>query len=228
MRVLNRTEIEQLGNKLLDPFGGKNCLTPIGYDLRVGDTIYLLTSSDKKDLKPGKSVEIPPKERFAVESLEKVILDEKMFAFIFTRISLLWEGLTSLGTRIDPGFQDKLILIFSNDSSKSIRLTHGQRICNVMVFKYEDPPKDVEIRKRPFGLVIPAFPGPIRDPVNTEDVKRRYGLGIASTIEYIKPKLRNHEKRLGGLEKFRTGLISLVIGAMSTFVVSLIVWFVTH
>jgi len=227
MRAFTRKEIEQLGNQLLDPFGGDTCLTPVGYDLRVGKKIYFLSSGKKVELKEDKLVEIPPRERFAIESLEKVKMKENMFALIATRISLLWEGLTSLGTKIDPMFQDKLTLIFSNDSDIPLTLEYGQRICNVIFFEYENPPKDIEIRKRP-SFVTPPPSERIEEPVRIEEIRRKYGLGIASIIQYTRPKLLNHDKRLRGLEKFKTGITSVLIGAFSTFVISLIIWFVTQ
>jgi len=227
MRVLTEEDIKRLKNKLVDPFGGDTCLTPVGYDLRVGERIYFLSSGKKIELRKGKSVEIPPRERFAIESLEKVKMKENMFALIATRIRLLWEGLTSLGTKIDPMFQDKLTLIFSNDSDTPLTLEYGQRICNVVFFEYENPPKGIEIRTRP-SFVTPPPSERIEEPVKMGEIRRKYGLGIASIIQYTRPRLLNHEKRLKGLEKFKTNITSVVIGAFSTFVISLIIWFVTH
>lgn len=227
MRALTRENIRQLQSQLLDPFGGDICLTPVGYDIRVGEKIYFLSSGKEIKLKKGKSVEIPPRERFALESLEKIKMKENMFALIATRIRLLWEGLTSLGTKIDPMFQDKLTLIFSNDSDTPLTLEYGQRICNVIFFEYENPPKDIEIRTRP-SFVTPPPLERIEEPVRIEEIKRKYGLGIASIIQYVRPRLRSHENRLRGLERFKTGITTVMIGAFSTFVVSLIIWVVTQ
>jgi deoxycytidine triphosphate deaminase len=88
--------------------------------LELGERIILLTSSKEEFIAKNKSIIIPPRERFALESLEKVFLSEDMSALIFTRIKLAWRGLTSLGTKVDPKFKDKLVLIFSNDSSQPI------------------------------------------------------------------------------------------------------------
>lgn len=227
MKILTKTDIAAVNTQLLDPFDGKVCLTPVGYDLRIGEKIWLLSSGKKTKLKHGESVEIPPRERFAVESLEKVKMKENMVAFIATRISLLWNGLTSLGTKIDPMFQDKVTLIFSNDSDTPLTLEHGQRICNVIFFEYDNPPKGIELRKRP-TFVAPPPPKPIEEPVTLEEIQMKYGLGIASVIRYMRPRLRGHEGRLRSLEKFKTAAVSLLIAAVSTFVVSIIIWLVTQ
>lgn len=227
MKVLTKEDIKRYGKQLIDPFGGDPCLTPVGYDIRVGEEVSFITSGQKKTLRKGDYVEIPPWERFAVKSLEKVKMPKDMFALIATRIGLLWEGLTSLGTKIDPLFQDELMLIFSNDSDVPLRLDYEQRICNIMFFEYENPPEDLEIRKRPSFSPPPRLES-IEGPLKIEEVRKKHGSAIASVIQYLRPRIVDHEKRLKGLERFRTATTSIVIGALSTFVVSLVFWFLTR
>lgn len=226
MKVLTMEDIQRLSSDLLDPFCNA-CLTAVGYDLRVGETIYFLSSGKEKKLGKGGFVEIPPRERFAVESLEKVKMKENMFALISTRIRLLWQGLTSLGTRIDPMFQDKLLLIFSNESDVPLRLDYEQAICNVLFFKYENPPTGLEKKTRP-NLMPPERPERIEEPVEIDQIQQKYGLAIASVLQYARPRIRDLEKRIRGLEKFRTSMTAIAIATLSTFVVSLIIWLLTR
>lgn len=225
MKVLTMENILRLSNDLLDPFS-HSCLTAVGYDLRVGEKIYFLSSGKEIKLGTGGSVEIPPRERFAVESLEKVKMKENMFALISTRIRLLWEGLTSLGTRIDPMFQDKLMLIFSNESDVPLRLEYEQRICNVVFFEYENPSENLDIKIRP-SLVTPPRPERIEEPVEIEKIQQKYGLATAAVIQYARPRIRDLEKRIRGLEKFKTGITAIAIAAFSTLVIGLIIWLLT-
>jgi len=227
VRVLTKTDIEKLRDELLDPFGGKACLTPIGYDIRIGKKMWLLNSGEEINLKRGDSIDIPPRERFAIESLEKVKMKENMAALIATRISLLWKGLTSLGTKIDPKFQDNLTLIFSNDSDIPLTLEYGQKICNVIFFEFENPTKDIELRKRP-TFVTPPLPKPIEEPVTIEQIQKKYGLAIASIMRYFRPRIREHDRKIRGLEKFKTSVVSLLIASVSTLIISIIIWFITH
>lgn len=226
MRLLTKDDILKRKEKLLDPFGGDKCLTPAGYDLRVGERIYFLSSGQEERIAADRPARIPPRERFAIESLEKVIMEANMFGLIATRVRLLSRGLTSLGTKIDPMFQDKLWCIFSNDSDTPLVLEYEERICNVSFFELDEAPKGVEISKRPV-LLPPSLVEKIEDPVNLPEVRKKYGLGIASIIEYIRPRMSNHEKRLKGLERFRTGITSVAIGTFATLVVSLIIWLLT-
>lgn len=226
MKVLTKNDIERLGKNLIKPFDGESCLTDVGYDLRVGENIYFLNLGREMRLKEGERVEIPPRERFAVESLEKVTMKSNMFALIATRISLLWRGLTSLGTKVDPMFQDKLTLIFSNDSDTPLTLEYGQRICNIIFFEYKAPPEDIEMRKRP-SFLPPPRAEKIEDPINIEKIRQKYGSGIASVIQYAKPRLLSHDKRLKGLEKFKMAVTTLAVGGVSSVIISLIIWLMT-
>ena len=226
MKLLTRDELLKRKEKLLDPFGGEKCLTPVGYDLRVGERIYFLGSGQEEKVSSDRPAKIPPRERFAVESREKVIMQANMFALIATRVRLLSKGLTSLGTKIDPMFQDKLWLIFSNDSDTPLTLEYEERICNVSFFEWNEALKSLEITVRP-PLLPPSQVEKIEEPVNLAEVRKKYGLGIASIIEYTRPRLKEHEKRIKGLERFKTSIASLAIGTFATFVVSVILWFLT-
>jgi deoxycytidine triphosphate deaminase len=226
MKVLTMEEIQGLSNDLLDPFCS-SCLTAVGYDIRVGEKIFFLSSGKEMKLKRGEFVQIPPRERFAVESLEKVKMKDNMFALVSTRIKLLWEGLTGLGTRIDPMFQDKLLLIFSNESDIPLRLEYEQPICNVLFFKYENPPAGLETKIRP-SLMPPRRPEKIDEPVEIDKIQQKYGLAVASVLQYARPRIRDLEKRTRGLEKFRTRITEIAIAAISTLIVGLIIWLITR
>jgi deoxycytidine triphosphate deaminase len=227
LKLLTKDDILELKEKLIDPFGGEKCLTPAGYDLRVGERIYFLGTGQEVKVSKDRPAKIPPRERFAIESLEKVIMQANLFGLIATRITLLSRGLTSLGTKIDPMFQDKLWLIFSNDSDTPLELEYEQRICNVTFFELDKGVRNIERSVRPI-LVPPSIVEKIEEPLNLPEVRKKYGLGVASIIEYARPRLSNHDKRIRGLERFRTAITSVAIGTFATFVVSLIIWYLTQ
>jgi len=227
VEILTREDIEKLNKELIAPFCPE-CLTDVGYDLRVGEKIILLTSGEERILSEGKPIILPPQERFAVESLEKIMLSSDMFAFNFTRITLAWKGLTSLGTKVDPLFRDKLYLIFSNDSHRELELKWGDKICNIMFFRYKNPPKRMQPRSRPSGLVIPAFLEPIEEPVDFKEIRTKYGYGIYAVMRYVRPILEEHWKNIRKLERFKNKLIYIIIGIATTVISGLIVWLLTH
>jgi len=227
LQILTRREIKKLKNRLISPFEAE-ALTDVGYDLSVGERVILLTSAEEKTLSPGESVVLPPQERFAVETREKVLLQGNMFGFLFSRISLAWKGLTNLGTRVDPAFQDKLFLIFSNDSHKELELTYGDRICNLMFFKYENPPEGIKPRGRPSGLVIPPFLAPIEEPIDYDEVRKKYGYGVFALMRYLRPKLENLMQRIESLEKLKERIIYIMVAIATSVISGIIIWVLTH
>lgn len=227
LQVLTRREIKELKERLISPFED-DALTDVGYDLSVGQRVILLTSADEKSLSPGESIILPPQERFAVETRERVLLQDNMFGFLFSRISLAWKGLTNLGTKVDPAFQDKLFLIFSNDSHKELELTYGDRICNILFFKYGNPPEGIKPRGRPSGLVIPPFLAPIEEPIDYDEVREKYGYGIFALMKYLKPKLENQAQRIERLEKLKEKFTYILVGMATSIISGAILWVLTQ
>lgn len=227
IQVLTRREIKELGEDLISPFD-ENALTDVGYDLSVGERIILLTSATEKVLSPGQSVILPPQERFAVETREKIFLKDNMFAFLFSRISLAWKGITNLGTKVDPAFQDKLFLVFSNDSHRELELKYGEKICNIMFFRYDNPPEGIKPRGRPYGLVIPPFLAPIEDPINFDEIRKKYGYGIFALLNYLRPKLDELNGRIERLEKLKERITYVIVGIVTSIISGIIIWLLTH
>lgn len=227
VEVLNREEIEKLGNNLVSPFS-EDCLTCLGYDLRAGVKVINFRTASEEMLSPSKPVVIPPGERFAVESLEKVLLNENMFAFVFTKVSVLWDGLTSLGTKIDPAFSDNMWLVFANDSSRPYTLKHGQKLCNLMFFRYENPAKEIKPRGRPSLFVLPALLPEISDSSREQEIMASFGYGVSSVVGYFRPRLEKQARKIRNLEKFRRRIMYFVVTILSAVVSGLILWFLTR
>ena len=227
IKVLNRDEIVKLGDKLITPFD-KECLTPVGYDLRVGGRMVNFRTANEETLSTSSSIVIPPGERFAVETLEKIQLKNIMFAFVFTKVSVLWDGLTSLGTKIDPAFSDNMWLIFANDSNRPYTLKYGKKICNVMFLEYDNPAEKIDMRGRPPLLAVPASLPTISDSSQEEDIKTNFGYGISSVISYFRPKIERHTRRLKNLEKFKRRITYFVLTISASVIAGLIIWLLTR
>ena len=227
LKVLNRDEIVQFGDKLVSPFE-KECLTPIGYDLRAGQKMVNFRTAIEEKLKPKSTIIIPPGERFAVETLEKIKLNNKMFAFVFTKVGVLWEGLTSLGTKIDPGFSDNMWLVFANDSSRPYNLEYGSKLCNVMFFEYDNPAEDIPTRSRPSVVVFPPqFPS-ISDALAEEEIQRNFGFDILEVVNYFRPKLDKYARKIRHLEKFKRRVTYFVVSVATAVISGLIIWLLTR
>lgn len=226
LKVLNKDDLRKLGNKLIDPFD-QDCLTDLGYDLKAGKYAVVFVRSKEEELSESQPIVIPPGARFAVKTLEKIKLPPSMFAFVFTKVSLLYKGLTSLGTKIDPYFQDNLLLIFSNDSSVPFTLKYGEKICNLMFFQYDNPPEETKRRGLPFLPPIPPSKLEITDSMDYEKIKEDFGYGISSAIKHLRPKIRRFEIRMRRIESFKEKLTLAAVGILTTVITSLIIWFLT-
>jgi len=227
IKVLNRDEIAAIGNKIVEPFD-KKCLTPVGYDLRVGNRMVNFRTAEEISLNESSSVDIPPGERFAIETLEKIQLKNNMFAFVFTKVSVLWDGLTSLGTKIDPAFSDNMWLIFANDSSRPYNLKYGKKICNVMFLEYDNPADKIDVRGRPPVLVIPASLPIISDSSQEKDIEKNFGYETSAVVSYFRPKIEKCTKRLKNFEKFRRRLTYFVFTVSASVIAGIIIWLLTR
>jgi deoxycytidine triphosphate deaminase len=226
MKVLTKKDLAELGTTLIDPFD-PGCLTDLGYDLRAGKYIVVFVRGKEEELSETNPIVIPPTARFAVKTLEKVKLPDDMFAFVFTKVSILYKGLTSLGTKIDPYFQDNLLLIFSNDSSVPFTLKYGEKICNLMFFKYDNPLKEMKPRGLPFLPPIPPSTLEITDAMNYEKIREDFGHGISAIVRYLRPKIRKNEIKLRDVDRFKRRLGIAAVTILTTVVSSVIVWFLT-
>lgn len=226
MEVITKGEIENLRTELLKPFD-ENCLSDLGYDLRAGKSIFVFVKGKPEELGESYDVTIPPLARFAVESLEKVILPEDMFALVLSKVTVTWNGLTSLGTKVDPFFQDNLILIFSNDSTEPFKIRKGMKICSLMFFRYKNPPKDIKPRLRPSFLPIPAMPFKISDQMDDDLIRENFGAPVFSTIQYLRPMIVRNTRRIRRLERFRRWLSYAAFGVFTAIIGSVVAWLLT-
>jgi len=226
MEVLTKENLAKLGKDLIEPFE-KTCLTDLGYDLRAGKYVVVFVRGEEEELSESNPIVIPPGARFAVKTFEKVKLPPNMFAFVFTRVSILYKGLTSLGTKIDPYFQDNLLLIFSNDSSVPFTLKYGEKICNVMFFNYDNASEEIKRRDLPFLPPIPPSKMEITDAMDYEKIKADFGHGISASVKYLRPKIRRNELKIKDVERFKRRLSIASISILTTVISSVIVWFLT-
>ena len=118
-------------------------------------------------------------------------------------------------------------LIFANDSYRPTEIFFGQKICNVMFFEYENPPKIEGIKVRPTMIAAaPLFPS-ISDASTVEEIQDKLGFGVSSVVKYFRPKVHRHSLRLKSLEKFKNSLITGIAGIALGILAGIIIWLIT-
>ncbi|MDH2905341.1 MAG: dCTP deaminase [Methanomassiliicoccales archaeon] len=129
MCILTDSEIISMatsGLLISDGFSGSS-VTPNGYDLRIQTMLLPETAHETSH-----DAEIPPHSWFVVSTLEKITLPGNISAQLWIRSSYARKGLFGSFGKVDAGFSGTLTLSFFNASSKSIRLTGGERVAQIV------------------------------------------------------------------------------------------------
>ena len=128
-------------NKIyLYPFDEKS-LTPVGYDIRVGEKYSSALKTDHFTLREGELIEIKPKDTILITSLEKIGMpkNRKISALILSQVSKVSKGLSHISTTIDPDWEGKLLIAIHNHSRDKVELRFGEPFCTVVFFENKSP-----------------------------------------------------------------------------------------
>jgi deoxycytidine triphosphate deaminase len=155
------------------------CLDPMGYDLRLGSEVRLVTRGKTEEMSDNEEIEIYPGESVIVKTEEVLNLPDNVFALGSPKMKLLVQGLWAHGGKTDPGYNLPLNLGFQNVGSKPCILRRRQKIFHLSFFKIHG--KAV----KGYTGRGPGFPdlqkSPLEDSVNLnehllEEVKRVEGI----------------------------------------------------
>lgn len=157
--VENRQDYENAGGLggeviFIIGFDGQQLLEPnssnASYDLRIGEEYRdhrdlgktALSNNDKIVLQPGSAV--------IIETAELVQLPKSRFGQIVPKVSLLQEGLSNTSSKIDPGYNGKLLITVFNLGKRKVSLKKGDKFCTLYVLDikagatpYNKPPKQI-------------------------------------------------------------------------------------
>lgn len=129
---------------VVKPYEEKN-LAPFGIDLTVGKECYNLTTGERIYLEGDKIFPMRHGDFVVIWTSEELDVPSSWFGLVSSKVSLVAQGLTHIGTKVDPGFKGRLQLSFKNDGHRIIELKEGRPICNVAFFRLpEATGKDYE------------------------------------------------------------------------------------
>jgi len=125
-----------------------DCLTPVGYDVRVGRQYASAIDGElHEELKDSDDVIIKPGDVVLITTLEYVGMPQNrsISALITSRVSIVSKGLSHISTNIDPDWKGKLLIALHNPSRNTVTLKCGERLCTLNFFKNEtEATKDCE------------------------------------------------------------------------------------
>ena len=140
----NKQEYEKNEEKLLITHFDEKCLTPVGYDLRVGSEIVKVNFKkmdiDKIKLEVGQEFEIFPHEMVAIKTEEEIGMPKnKMYSgIIVSKVSFVEKGLSHISTSLDPDWYGELVVTLFNHSFRTIKLKRGEPFCTMILLKNEE------------------------------------------------------------------------------------------
>ena len=142
MSLLTNTSLKNIINITNDPNNSlqiipydENNLTPVGYDLTVGQFYYL--NGKKYELKDNESLKVPSNGTVLIESSEKITMpeDKSISAMINSKVSLSCLGLSNISTTVDADWSGKLLIAIRNHSNKKVSMKKNSPFCTVVFFK---------------------------------------------------------------------------------------------
>jgi len=152
MSLLTDADIEKLiideknwtdKNKLyIFPSDRDKCLTPVGYDVRVGKQYASAIDANLyENLKKGDDVVIKPGDTILITTLEFIGMpqDKSISAFITSKVTVVSKGISHISTNIDPDWKGNLLIALHNPSHSTVILKCGDPFCTLNFIKNESP-----------------------------------------------------------------------------------------
>ncbi|MEQ8997174.1 MAG: deoxycytidine deaminase [Coleofasciculus sp. B1-GNL1-01] len=148
--MLSDVDIEkQIESKKIHPDTGiaiepfeKKYLTPVGYDLRVGQRGFSWNNKLEVEIERNGRIEIAPRDTVVIETLESISLSREVGATIHamaTRVTS--QGLSHISTTVDPGWTGKLLISCHNYRDSPVELRFGDSLCTICFFRVESQAK---------------------------------------------------------------------------------------
>jgi deoxycytidine triphosphate deaminase len=139
-RELNQQDADK--GILITPFSNK-CLTPVGYDLRVGNEGFSWQKKTVFNIEQEGKITIDANDIVVVRTLEDIHLSKKIGATIHSIVSLVaLDRLSHISTTIDPGWQGKLLISIHNYGDRSVELEFRQRLCTICFYDTKSEAKE--------------------------------------------------------------------------------------
>jgi len=108
------------------------------YDLRLGEQYRDHRDNSAKQLEENGKISITSGTAMIVETLESISLPSTIFGSVYPKVSLSQKGLANLTSKVDPGYEGKLLITIFNLGKKTIELEYKKAFCSI-VFQEVNP-----------------------------------------------------------------------------------------
>jgi deoxycytidine triphosphate deaminase len=119
----------------------EECLTPVGYDLRVGPQYASSIDAELYSLKPDDKVVIKPGDTVLITTREDIGMPQNrtISAFITSKVSKVSKGLSHISTNIDPDWKGHLLIALHNPSRNTVSLKYEEAFCTINFIENKTP-----------------------------------------------------------------------------------------
>lgn len=135
MDILNRdkTRINKNDTLQIYPYD-EEYMTPIGYDLRVGEEYSSALKGGVFPLKEGEKITLEPNDTVLITTLESIGMpqNKSISGFIVSKVSKVSKGLSHVSTTVDPDWEGPLLIALHNHSIDKVELEYGEPFCTVV------------------------------------------------------------------------------------------------
>jgi deoxycytidine triphosphate deaminase len=135
---------------LIHPFIEKS-LSPVGYDLSIGNKLLSFARKDTIELSKDRAFEIYPKETVLIMTKEYIGLpkDQTIAGLIESKVSMASKGLSHISTTVDNDWEGHLLISITNHQPYTIKLHEGDTFCTILFFKTDT--KATKLANKPAG-----------------------------------------------------------------------------
>ena len=107
------------------------------YDLRIGQEYRDHRDAGKRTLHEGGTIVLHPGTAVIIETEEFIHLPHTLFALLVPKVSLLQKGISNTMSKVDPGYQGRLLVTLFNLGKQAVTLTRYDRCCALCVMRVE-------------------------------------------------------------------------------------------
>lgn len=123
----------------------EDCLTPVGYDLRVGAKAFSWKKLCKIDVSDSDPLRIEPQDTVIIETFESIDLSRRVSGTLHAMAThSLRRGLSHISTTVDPGWTGKLLVSLHNNLDTCVELQVEETFCTICFYEVQsEAQKDV-------------------------------------------------------------------------------------
>ena len=140
MSILSDQDIKYLLNKeiVIYPYG-EECISPLGYDLRIGYAVILASEHQGTVTPDSGRISIPAKTSFFIITKEHIFLSRRIAGTLHARGSLAARGLYINSTTVDPNWSGQMTFLIHNISEKPVDLDLESRFITLIFHQVNTP-----------------------------------------------------------------------------------------